>query len=393
LLGIDLLRSLAADIFMELPAGGLSPMLQGQIRCRGRRGRAEPQTRKPKKPPSPQGPTFCSPPEGSTVRVLVTGGAGYVGSHAVRLLERAGHEVVVYDNLAIGHRAAVAAAEIIQGELADRPRLVDTLRSRRIEAVMHFAALACVGESVAEPARYYQNNVAGSLSLLEAMRECGVARIVFSSTTAIYGTPDKMPIGEDAPKLPINPYGFSKLVVERALSDYAQAYGLGYAALRYFNAAGASPDGDLGEDHDPETHLIPNVLLVALGQRPHITIFGDDYPTPDGTCIRDYVHVDDLGAAHVLALAKLAPGQGMQLNLGTGRGHSVREVVDACRRVTGHPIPSRFGPRRPGDPPQLVADASQARRVLGWEPRYTDIESIVSTAWNWHHSHPRGYRS
>ena len=327
------------------------------------------------------------------MKVLVTGGAGYVGSHSVRLLARAGHEVCVYDNLALGHRGAAQGIEIIEGQLADRPRLVEALRGRRIEAVMHFAALASVGESVAEPARYYQNNVVGSLNLLEAMRECGVARIVFSSTTAIYGVPEKMPITEDAPKLPINPYGFSKLVVERALADYAHAYGLGYAALRYFNAAGASPDGDLGEDHDPETHLIPNVLMVALGQRENVTIFGDDYPTPDGTCIRDYVHVDDLGAAHVLALDRLTPGEGLQLNLGTGRGYSVREVVDACRRVSAHPIPSRIGARRPGDPPELVADASRARRVLGWEPRYTDIESIVGTAWNWHKSHPNGYRS
>jgi UDP-glucose 4-epimerase len=325
------------------------------------------------------------------MKILVTGGAGYIGSHAVRLLERAGHDVWVYDNLSLGHRAAVPEGRLIEGELMDRPRLIDTLRGKRIEGVMHFAAFAAVGESVLDPAKYYQNNVVASLNLLEAMRASGVKRIVFSSTTATYGTPENIPITEEEPQRPINPYGFAKLVVERALADYAAAYGLGYAALRYFNAAGASADGDLGEDHDPETHLIPIVLDVALGKRPHVTIFGDDYPTPDGTCIRDYIHVDDLGVAHVLALEKLEAGKGLCLNLGTGRGHSVREVVDACRRVTGHAIPAQIGPRRAGDPPQLVADSRLAERVLGWRPRYTDIESIVRTAWQWHSKHPRGY--
>jgi UDP-glucose 4-epimerase len=325
------------------------------------------------------------------VKVLVTGGAGYIGSHAARLLQRAGHEVWVYDNLCLGHRAAVSAGRLIEGQLMDRPRLVETLSDRGIEAVMHFAAFAAVGESVADPAKYYQNNVVASLNLLEAMRAAGVKLIVFSSTTATYGVPERLPITEEEPQRPINPYGFAKLVVEHALADYARAYGLGYAALRYFNAAGASPEGDLGEDHDPETHLIPLVLQVALGQRPHITVFGDDYPTPDGTCIRDYIHVDDLGAAHVLALEKLEAGQGLQLNLGTGRGHSVREVIEACRRVTGHPIPAQIGPRRPGDPPELVADARKAQRVLDWQPQYPEIEAIVRTAWKWHASHPRGY--
>ncbi len=325
------------------------------------------------------------------MKVLVTGGAGYIGSHAARLLQRAGHEVWAYDNLCLGHRAAVSTGRLIEGELMDRPRLIETLSTRGIDAVMHFAAFVAVGESVADPAKYYQNNVVASLNLLEAMRAAGVKRIVFSSTTATYGVPARLPITEEEPQRPINPYGFAKLVVEHALADYAQAYGLGYAALRYFNAAGASPEGDLGEDHDPETHLIPLVLQVALGQRPHITVFGDDYPTPDGTCIRDYIHVDDLGAAHVLALEKLQAGQGLQLNLGTGRGHSVREVIEACRRVTGHPIPAQIGPRRPGDPPELVADASKAQRVLDWRPQYPEIESIVRTAWKWHASHPRGY--
>jgi UDP-glucose 4-epimerase len=325
------------------------------------------------------------------VKILITGGAGYVGSHAARLLMRAGHEVWIYDNLSQGHRGACPSGRLVEGELLDGPLLVETFKTRRIEAVMHFAAFALVGESVTDPAKYYQNNVVATLSLLDAMRSAGVARIVFSSTTATYGVPDRVPITEDEKQQPINPYGFCKLVIEHALADYAHAYGLGYAALRYFNAAGASPDGDLGEDHDPESHLIPIVLAAALGQRPEITIFGDDYPTPDGTCIRDYIHVDDLGAAHVKALERLEAGKGLKLNLGTGRGHSVREVIDACRRVSGRPIPEKMGARREGDPPELVADSSRAQRVLDWRPAYMDIESIVTTAWRWHSGHPHGY--
>lgn len=325
------------------------------------------------------------------MKVLVTGGAGYIGSHAVRLLARAGHDVWVYDNLVAGHRAAVPKGRLIEGQLMDRPRVIEALRGHGIEAVMHFAAFAAVGESVADPAKYYQNNVVASLNLLEAMRECGVTKMVFSSTTATFGVPERMPITEDEPQRPINPYGFAKLVIERALADYAHAYGLSYAALRYFNASGASADGDLGEDHDPETHLIPIVLQVALGQRTHVTVFGDDYPTPDGTCIRDYVHVDDLATAHLAALERLQPGAVLLLNLGTGRGHSVREVIEACRRVTSHPIPIVVGPRRPGDPPELVADAHRAAQVLAWRPRHTDIEAIVRTAWQWHSKHPHGY--
>lgn len=325
------------------------------------------------------------------MRILVSGGAGYVGSHAARVLDRAGHDVWVYDNLSQGHRSAALPGRLIEGELTDRARLEATLGERQIDAVMHFAANALVGESVANPAKYYQNNVVATLSLLEAMRAADVKRIVFSSTTATYGQPERMPITEDTPQQPINPYGFTKLVIERALTDYAAAYGFGFAALRYFNAAGASPDGDLGEDHDPETHLIPLVLEVALGQRPEITVFGDDYPTPDGTCIRDYVHVDDLAGAHLLALDKLQPGTNLCLNLGTGRGYSVQEVIDACRRVTGHAIPAKIGARRPGDPAELVADATRARAELGWQPRYLDVTEIVETAWRWHRDHPHGY--
>jgi len=325
------------------------------------------------------------------MRILVTGGAGYVGSHCVRTLLHAGHEVVVFDNLRQGHKAAVPPGLLVEGELTDQARLMTVLAERKIDAVMHFAALALVGESVEKPQLYYRNNVFGSLCLLEAMRETGVRKIVFSSTTATYGTPAVMPIAETTPQQPINPYGFSKLVVERMLDDYATAHGFGFAALRYFNASGAAADGAIGEDHTPESHLIPIVLQVALGQRPAISIFGDDYPTPDGTCIRDYVHVEDLATAHLAALARLQAREGIKVNLGTGKGYSVREVIEACRKVTGHPIPATIAPRRPGDPPELVADARLARQLLDWIPKYTTIESIVESAWRWHRTHPRGY--
>jgi UDP-glucose 4-epimerase len=325
------------------------------------------------------------------MRILVTGGAGYVGSHCLRRLLASGHEAVVYDNLWQGHRPAVPQGLLVEGDLNDEAKLTAVLRDRRIEAVMHFAALALVGQSVQEPALYYKNNVAGSFHLLEAMRQAGVWRIVFSSTTATYGTPEKMPIAETTPQQPINPYGFSKLVVERMLDDYAAAYGFGFAALRYFNAAGAAPDGSIGEDHTPESHLIPIILQVALGQRQSISVFGDDYPTSDGTCIRDYVHVEDLASAHLAALERLQPGKSIKVNLGTGRGYSVREVIEACRKITGHSIPVTAAPRRPGDPPELVADARLAALLLDWKPHYATIESIVETAWRWHQEHPRGY--
>jgi UDP-glucose-4-epimerase GalE len=325
------------------------------------------------------------------MNILVVGGAGYVGSHAARLLERAGHTVTVYDNCDLGHRGAVAQGKLVVGDLLDRAKLVDVLRQQKIDAVMHFAAFALVGESVVDPAKYYRNNVVGTLTLLDAMRETGVGRIVFSSTAATYGTPDMSPIPECAPQQPINPYGHTKLMIEQAMTDFAAAYDFGFAALRYFNAAGASPDGDIGEDHTPETHLIPIILQVALGQREHITIYGNDYPTPDGTCIRDYIHVDDLGDAHIRALEELGPGVGLKLNLGTGRGYSVQEVIDTCRRVTGHEIPAVVGDRRPGDPPALVADSRRAQEQLDWKPRYNDLEAIVETAWHWHRAHPHGY--
>jgi UDP-glucose 4-epimerase len=325
------------------------------------------------------------------MRILVVGGAGYIGSHACRVLERAGHDVWVFDNLSVGHPESVAPGRLIQGEVADGALVRQVLGQYEIDAVMHFAAFALVGESVAEPAKYYRNNVIAAIELLDAMRDCNVRRFVFSSTTATYGQPDTIPIAETTRQDPINPYGFTKLVIERALADYAKAYGLGYAALRYFNAAGADPSGEIGEDHDPESHIIPIVLQVALGQRSHVTIYGDDYPTPDGTCIRDYVHVNDLGTAHLAALERLQDGQGICVNLGTGRGTSVREIIDACRRVTGHPIPEQIGERRPGDPAELVADARLANQLLQWTPQYTDIQETIATAWRWHQSHPHGY--
>lgn len=325
------------------------------------------------------------------MRILVTGGAGYVGSHCLGHLLEAGHDVVVYDNLRYGHEAAVPKGRLVVGDLADQAKLTRLIADQKIEAVVHFAALALVGESVEKPDLYYGNNVLGSFNLLEAMRQNGVRKIVFSSTCATYGTPAKMPLDESTPQQPINPYGFSKLAVERMLADYAAAYGFGYAALRYFNASGAAPGGTMGEDHTPESHLIPLILQVALGQRESIKIFGGDYPTPDGTCVRDYIHVHDLASAHLAALKRLQPGQGIKANLGTGRGYSVREVIEACRKLTGHPIPSVIAPRRPGDPPELVADPRLASRILEWQPHYTTIEPIIETAWRWHKSHPRGY--
>ena len=325
------------------------------------------------------------------MKIMVVGGAGYIGSHMVKLLGQNGHDVVTYDNLSEGHRGAVTCGQFVEGDLMDRHLLETTLKECEIDAVIHFAASALVGESVQNPAKYYQNNVVATFSLLESMRQTGVSRIVFSSTCATYGQPDSIPISEAESQSPVNPYGFTKLVIEKMLGDYAKAYGFGYAALRYFNASGASPDGDIGEDHDPESHLIPIVLQVALGQRPKIYIFGDDYPTPDGTCIRDYIHVDDLCSAHLLALNKLEAGTELKLNLGTGRGQSVREIIQACQEVTGCEIPAVMDERREGDPAELVADPRKAQEVLGWEAKYTDVKKTIETAWAWHQSHPAGY--
>ena len=326
------------------------------------------------------------------MRILITGGAGYIGSHAVRLFLSRGHDVWVYDNLSMGHRGAVPAERLIVGDLNEIARLDHLLLSKRIEAVVHFAALAYVGVSVSDPGVYYQNNLVNTLNLMECLRRHKIGRFVFSSTCATYGIPEKVPITEDEKQKPINPYGNGKLAVEWALADYASAYGWGFAALRYFNAAGASPDGTIGEDHKPETHLIPLVLQVALGKGPSVEVFGTDYPTPDGTCIRDYIHVDDLAEAHLLALERLQPGQAMHYNLGTGRGYSVREVIRTAEEVTGKSIAVKEASRRPGDPPSLVACSDKVQRELGWRPRYAELRPILETAWNWHRSHPRGFR-
>jgi UDP-glucose-4-epimerase GalE len=319
--------------------------------------------------------------------VLVTGGAGYIGSHACKVLARAGYRPVVFDNLSRGHREAVRWGPLVVGDLADRGLLAAALDEHRVSAVMHFAAYAYVGESVADPAMYYRNNLGGTLSLLDAMRETGVDQLVFSSTCATYGTPDSVPISETAPQLPVNPYGETKLAIERALHWYDQAYGLRSVSLRYFNAAGADLDGEIGELHELETHLVPLILQTAIGERPQIDIYGTDYPTPDGTAIRDYIHVQDLVEAHLRALEHLGAGrESAALNLGTGRGHSVREVVRVAEAVSGRHIPCRDTARRPGDPPALVADPSLAAELLGWRARVSDLDTIIRTALAWHTS-------
>jgi UDP-arabinose 4-epimerase len=317
--------------------------------------------------------------------VLVTGGAGYVGSHAAKALGAAGYTPVVLDNFVYGRRDAVRWGPLVEGDLADGALLKDAIRRFDIAAVMHFAAFAYVGESMEKPEIYFQNNVVNSLALIAAMRETGVNRLVFSSSCATYGIPDRVPIPEDMPQRPVNPYGETKLMVERALHWEGVAHGLGHVSLRYFNAAGADPDGEIGEHHEPETHLIPLVLDAALGLRPQIDIFGTDYPTADGSAVRDYVHVSDLATAHVLALGYLERGGApIALNLATGRGHSVREVIAAAERVTGRRIPRRVAARRAGDPAALVADPGRAQSVLGWTPIHSDLDAIIATAWAWH---------
>ncbi len=326
------------------------------------------------------------------MRVFVTGGAGYVGSHTVRALCAAGHNVVVFDNLSKGHAAAVnEKARLIVGDLEDRQHLASVLAAERVDAVMHFAASIEVGESVRDPLRYYDNNLANTIGLLRAVQTAGVSRFVFSSTCATYGIPAYVPITESMPQNPESPYARAKLAVEWALADSAASWGLGSTSLRYFNAAGASSDLSIGEDHDPETHLIPNILRVALGQLDKLRVFGNDYDTPDGTCIRDYVHVEDLADAHLKALAAIRPGVAAFYNCGTGRGASVRQIIDAAARVTGKPIPIEQCPRRPGDVPVLCADSTRIQRELNWTPRHTDLEAIVASAWAWHKSRPDGY--
>jgi len=321
----------------------------------------------------------------------VTGGAGYIGSHAVKALHRAGYRVIVYDNLVAGHRAAVRHGEFVEGDVADVERLRELFRRHEVFAVMHFAAFLDVGESVRDPMRYYRNNVAGALGVLEAMTAASVRHFVFSSTCATYGEPVETPMAETHPQRPINAYGETKLAIERALPHLERAHGLRFAALRYFNAAGADPEGEIGEDHSPEIHVIPRAIEAATGG-PGLQVFGDDYPTPDGTCLRDYVHVSDLADAHVRALEAIAEtGKSGAYNLGTGRPHSVREVIAAVERVTGRRVPWTLAPRRPGDPHVLYAAPHKAHAELHWTPRYPDLDTIVETAWNWHRAHPRGY--
>jgi UDP-glucose-4-epimerase GalE len=327
----------------------------------------------------------------SSRAVLVTGGAGYIGSHAAKALHRAGYRVVVYDSLVAGHRAAVKYGEFVEGDVTDVAAVRDALRRHEIFAVMHFAAFLDVGESVREPARYYRNNVVGALSVLEAMASASVRHFVFSSTCATYGEPIETPIVETHPQKPINSYGETKLAVERALPHFERAHGIDYVALRYFNASGADPDGEIGEDHSPEIHVIPRAIAAATGG-PGLQIFGDDYPTPDGTCLRDYIHVADLADAHVKALeAIVETGKSGAYNLGTGHPHSVRAVIDAVARVTGRQVPWTLAPRRPGDPAVLYAAAHKARAELHWAPRFGDLDAIVGSAWAWHRAHPHGY--
>ncbi|MEM9380833.1 MAG: UDP-glucose 4-epimerase GalE [Planctomycetota bacterium] len=335
----------------------------------------------PEQPPTPAGP------------VLVCGGAGYIGSHCVALLQRRGVDVVVFDNLSTGHREAVTAPLVV-ADLVDRAAIARALAEHEPAAVIHFAAKCYVGESVTDPATYYRENVHFTWNLLEEMRAAEVRDIVFSSTCATYGEPNEVPIPDDHPQDPINPYGRTKLHMEHMMRDYARAYGMRYAALRYFNAAGAAVAGGIGEDHDPETHLIPLVLQVALGQREKILVFGEDYETRDGSCIRDYIHVDDLADAHLRAVCHLQAGKGdLECHLGTGAGFTVKEIVEAAREITGHPIPAEVVERREGDPAVLVAGGSRARDVLGWAPERGDVRDVIRDAWAFQKTHPDGYRT
>src|SRR5665213_2423205 len=330
------------------------------------------------------------------MNVLVAGGAGYIGSHTVKRLKEAGHAPVIYDNCSRGHREVIGILKVpgIIADLNEKPTLVAALREHKIDTVMHFAAYAYVGESVEHPLMYYQNNVATTVSVLQAMREANVTRFVFSSTCAVYGDPDKIPITEEEKKAPVSPYGRSKLMVEQVLADFADAKAwpeFSFAALRYFNASGCAMDGTIGEDHDPETHLIPVILQAILGVRPGITVFGTDYPTKDGTNVRDYIHVDDLADAHIKAMEKLDIEKKIVCNLGTGNGFSVKEIIATAEKVTGKKAPVTYGPRRPGDAIALYANPGRAKELLEWEAKYKDPESIIRSSWNWHKKHPRGY--
>ena len=325
------------------------------------------------------------------MRVLVTGGAGYIGSHACKAIALAGHEPIAYDDLRTGHAWSVRWGPLVVGDIADQDLMKRTLRDHRVDVVMHFAASSNVGEAVTRPDLYYRNNVGGTLAMLEAMRAASIDRLILSSSCAVYGVPEVSPLRETTDRRPINAYGRSKKMVEAIVEDFAAAFGLGAIALRYFNASGADPDGELGEEHDPETHLIPLVLQAALGLRRHISIFGTDYPTRDGTCIRDYVHVSDLAAAHVKALDALESGTVKAINLGSQNGHSVLEVLDTARRVTDRPIPSLVAPRRPGDPPELFSCTDRARSVLGWDAATSRLETAIESTWAWMTEHRARY--
>ncbi|WP_295238908.1 UDP-glucose 4-epimerase GalE [Veillonella sp.] len=328
------------------------------------------------------------------MNILVTGGAGYIGSHTVRALQKAGHTPIVLDNLSRGHVESLpAGVEFINMDIAD-PALVNLLKEKQIDGVMHFAAHSQVGESMTNPVIYYENNVVGSFHLIESVRQAGVKYFVFSSTAAVYGEPEVVPIKEDARLAPTNVYGRTKLMIEQMLQDYSQIYGLRYVALRYFNAAGADSSGEIGEDHTPETHLIPLILEAALGKRPNITIFGTDYDTADGTCVRDYIHVNDLASAHILSMEYLRDGGASNyFNLGSGNGFSVKEIVDTTKTVTGVDFPVAIGERRAGDPGTLIASSEKAQTVLGWKPVYSDVTQVIKDAWQWHQGHPNGYKA
>lgn len=325
------------------------------------------------------------------MKVLVTGGAGYVGSACLRKLLAEGHDAIAFDNLSEGYEAAVPAGKLVKGDIADTAALAGVMKEHGSEAVMHFAAATYVGESVTNPDHHYSNNIAGTLSLLRAMRQSGIQRMLFSSTCATYGDNPVVPMNETAAQIPCSPYARTKLAVEWMIRDFAHAYGLGFTLLRYFNASGADRDGEFGEAHDPETHLIPLLLQVALGQRDKLMLYGDDYPTPDGTCIRDYVHTDDLAQAHMLAITATTPTTAEVFNIGTGNGQSVKEVHRACEEVTGRKIPLEITARRPGDAPALVADPTKLKTQLGWKPEFYDIKRTVETAWAWHQKYPKGY--
>lgn len=325
--------------------------------------------------------------------ILVAGGAGYIGSHMVKDLVEHGQEVVVADNLSTGHRDAInPKAKFYEGDIRDRKFLDKIFDNENVEAVVHFAAFSIVPESMSKPLKYFDNNTGGMITLLEAMRDHNIKYIVFSSTAATYGVPEHMPIKETDPQNPINPYGLSKLMMEKMMHWADKAYGIKFVALRYFNVAGAAPDGTIGEDHGPETHLVPIILQVAQGKRDELSIFGDDYNTPDGTNVRDYVHVMDLADAHILAIKYLEAGnESNAFNLGSSTGFSNKQMLEAAREVTGEPIPAKIAPRRPGDPDSLVAASDKARNVLGWDPKYDDVHDIIATAWKWHSTHPKGY--